>query len=661
MVNSKTGEVNESEKGDKKEKALGSFEYQFFGTVDYQFTAPLHNANEGHPVMYLAGTSSQAIAKNNEEQRQSQNKAQIDFNRPDKEITDHNRATLTFPLWQILPSSIAYASGGRVTFEYDENGDVCRVTEQPGADWTRGDKVDAKFYRWNRSDGKAYALDVRVLPDGNYQLLNQNGNVNTFTTTGKMYQSKPFSTKFDIRQSVVRVYRQLNKGDEGLLSKSELNQGVSMQWRDADDAQLVAMMKVHFELIQILRDKSILKIGRGVSMDEVLDYDDRMRLLFKPEASSASMKTIENLFDAVDSDNDQNISLSELKEKISQQKLTPAQKSSFNYILLHTEKLHAFTPGGYVDRTERMTKNEFLAHYADVYEQEIGRYVQAGGWGLEKVWRNTMEANRSLYADLNQPAKSIKIEAIKQGQVGDCLFLAALGSLISVRPQSILKLITQHENNTFTVLFPGAPDMPITVAAPTSTELALYAKGSDFGIWAPLLEKAYGLLVAKRKNLSTVIPAENTATKENFKSLEILTGNKTRWEYTQNSFSRAFGNCERSISEADLRDLLGRCFLQQQAIMAAALKGASPERGEPLIVHMHAYSVIGWEPSRGEVILRNPWGVVPLNATHTDLFRFETGKQVIDDNSEGILKLPLASFYNKFEAICIESPATVGG
>jgi hypothetical protein len=137
-----------------------------------------------------------------------------------------------------------------------------------------------------------------------------------------------------------------------------------------------------------------------------------------------------------------------------------------------------------------MTKNEFLAHYTDVYHQEIGRYIHAGGWGLEKVWRTTMEAKRSLYADLNQPSASIRLEAIKQGQVGDCLFLAALGSLIAVRPQSILKLINQNENGTFTVIFPGAADIPIVVAAPTSTELALYAKGSAFGMWAPLLEKA---------------------------------------------------------------------------------------------------------------------------------------------------------------------------
>jgi hypothetical protein len=670
MVNSKTGDSKDYDKDAKKDAIkdtpLGSFEYEFFASVDYQFTIP-HSTGQSSSQGATQGATRETERKTYQvgqhydaspKGEQGQGNSSINFAGPAKQIIDSNQAVLTYPTWQILPSRVTYANGAKVDFEYDERGDVCKIIEQPGMEWNKAEKVDDTFYKWNRSDGKNFSLNIRVLPDGNYQLLNQNGNVNTFTTAGKMYQSKPFSPKFDIRQSVVRVFRRLNKGEDGLLSKSDLNQGVSAQWNNEDDAQLVAMMKVHFELIQIFRDKAILKIGRGITIDEVLDYDDRMRLLFKSEASPESMKTIGALFDAIDSDGDQNISLAELKEKISQQKLTSTQKTSFNYILLHTEKLHAFTPGGYVDRTERMTKNEFLAHYTDVYHQEIGRYIHAGGWGLEKVWRTTMEAKRSLYADLNQPSASIRLEAIKQGQVGDCLFLAALGSLIAVRPQSILKLINQNENGTFTVIFPGAADIPIVVAAPTSTELALYAKGSAFGMWAPLLEKAYGLLVAKRKNLSTVIPAENTATRENFKSLEILTGNKTRWEYTQDSFSRAFGNCKRTVSPSDLRVILRTCFIQKQSIMAGALKGAAPERGEPMIVAMHAYSVVGWDESRNEVTLRNPWGVVPLNASQTDLFRFEPGKDIIDDLSEGILKLPLESFYSKFEAICVENSAT---
>ncbi len=91
--------------------------------------------------------------------------------------------------------------------------------------------------------------------------------------------------------------------------------------------------------------------------------------------------------------------------------------------------------------------------------------------------------------------------------------------------------------------------------------------------------------------------------------------------------------------------------------MAAALKGSEAKGTVPIIVSMHAYSIIGWDPKREEVLMRNPWGVIPLNANSMDLFKFEQGHKLDDDNTNGIFKLSFADFYNKFEAICIESPA----
>src|SRR4029453_6235089 len=58
--------------------------------------------------------------------------------------------------------------------------------------------------------------------------------------------------------------------------------------------------------------------------------------------------------------------------------------------------------------------------------------------------------------------------------------------------QSIKDMIHVNDDGTYTVTFPGAPDQPVTVAAPTDAELARYAGGSDCGTWAAVLEKAYG-------------------------------------------------------------------------------------------------------------------------------------------------------------------------
>lgn len=59
-------------------------------------------------------------------------------------------------------------------------------------------------------------------------------------------------------------------------------------------------------------------------------------------------------------------------------------------------------------------------------------------------------------------------------------------------PSLIENSIKENRDGTFTVTFKGAPDEPITVTAPTDAELGLYDGGSRFGIWAPVMGKAFG-------------------------------------------------------------------------------------------------------------------------------------------------------------------------
>jgi hypothetical protein len=491
----------------------------------------------------------------------------------EKQITDTNGAVLTYPLWSILPSSIRYFDGNQVNFSYDTKGDICGLVGASGQSYSRKNFLEkshpsgttqfgagtasntAEFSCWQRSDGKEFIAHIRVMPDGAYQILYRNGDVHTWTTDGKRLVGKPFPKKFDIKQSLVRIYGAICVGPNNLLSKAQLDAGVTKNWKNDHDSMLIAMLKVHYELIQLLRDKALLKLGLGLSMDDVLFYDRKMRHLTNPVPTEESLKTIKAIFDLIDQDGDQNVSLSEVKENINSKaqfgrhKLNAEQKKTLNYLTTHTSKLHAFTARGYADRTARMTKNEFMDHYKDVYREQITDFTAACAWGLERAWRKTEMANRRLYANAQNPLESLKVEAIKQGSVGDCLFLAAMASVITVRPEVILSSIKQNENETFTVTFAGAKEVPVAVPAPTSAELALYARGSAYGIWAPLMEKAYGMFIANRNKKPSVIPAENTATRENMKSLEFLTGHSSHWEYTQDTCTRALGLCKRTITE----------------------------------------------------------------------------------------------------------------
>lgn len=666
---------NKQENTQDKSDGLGLGNYQFFvhsvDSLDYKFELPNINTN-----FQFGGSTTLAIVKPSPAvSLVSTGGAPVAASQ--KQITDSNGAVITYPLWSILPNSVLYLDGSQAHFEYDTNGDVSRILRVPGFTYSRkepasnstADALQSElssshqskdFRKWQQSDGNEFLGQITVLPDGNYQILFRSGDVHTFTTAGKRLVGRPFPNKFDIKQSLVRIYGSINHASDKLLTKEELNKGVTIHWTREDDAMLITMLKVHYEVIQLTREKAILKLGQGISMDDVLRYDQIMRRQSNPAPTDESLKTITAIFDLIDEDNDQNVSITEIKDKTAgkakfgSHKLSADQKTTLNYLTAHTEKLHAFTTRGYVDRTERMTKNEFMAHYKDVYREQISSFIAASAWGLDKTWSKTLNADRRLFANEQNPLQSLKIEAIKQGRVGDCLFLAALASLITVRPQVILDCIKMNDNGTFTVTFPGARDIPIAVQAPTSAELSLYARGSEYGIWAPLMEKAYGLLMANRNKKPAVVPAENTATRENMKSLEILTGNSSSWEYTQDSCTRALGVCRRTLSENRLRLLLTACFKQHQAIIAASLEVNPPENGEPLIVGMHAYSVIGWDAQRDEVKIRNPWGVVPKNAGVLDLFRFSPGQLLEDDNSEGVFTMALSSFYKKFQALCVE-------
>jgi hypothetical protein len=139
------------------------------------------------------------------------------------------------------------------------------------------------------------------------------------------------------------------------------------------------------------------------------------------------------------------------------------------------------------------------------------------------------------------------------------------------------------------------------------------------------------------------------------KSLEIIGGRQTRWEYTQDSASRALGMCKQSMNEKELRNLLINCFTQNRAIIAAALKGAAREKSEPAICGMHAYSVVAFDEKSDTVTIRNPWGIVSTQGTQTELYPIGVGRPIVDDGTEGVFKLPLTSFAKKFEALCLES------
>jgi hypothetical protein len=218
-----------------------------------------------------------------------------------------------------------------------------------------------------------------------------------------------------------------------------------------------------------------------------------------------------------------------------------------------------------------------------------------------------------LFATKDNPLASITPDAIDQGTIGNCYFLAAVASVAKTNPESIRDMIKDNRDGTFTVTFPGAPDQPITVEAPSQAELGLYNHGSKHGIWASVVEKAYGKycqssILNRLPNWeSGNTPAEGADGGGWLaSSIELLTGKQTDTDIVV------------LASEADTARKLTEAFSSNQprAVTCGIAKGvmevfgAEGKTGDGFPT-AHAYSIIGFDPAGpdgGTVTVRNPWG-----------------------------------------------------
>lgn len=215
----------------------------------------------------------------------------------------------------------------------------------------------------------------------------------------------------------------------------------------------------------------------------------------------------------------------------------------------------------------------------------------------------------SLYATRN-PLRSIVPDAIKQGTIGNCYFEAALASLAKANPEAIKDMINDNGDGTYTVTFPGDRAHPVTISAPTESERGLYNKGTPRGVWACVIEKAYGAYRREHDLWSTGnIPSEGSDGGGSLSTaIEILTGHSsdgdmiwcTRDDVLRQKLTSAFQN-GRIVTAGSTTDLTSKI----------PLIGSDEDKTADGFPGGHAYSIIGWDPDGpdgGTVTIRNPWG-----------------------------------------------------
>lgn len=244
------------------------------------------------------------------------------------------------------------------------------------------------------------------------------------------------------------------------------------------------------------------------------------------------------------------------------------------------------------------------------------------------------DISHELYGDSKYPIISINASAILQGSIGDCFFLASLAAVAQSNPQKIKDAIRDNHDGTYTVTFPGAKDDPITIKGPTQAEQGLYNHASRFGIWASVMEKAYGAY--RQQSLFHRLPSFNlggggtpsegaAGGGDPDSAMELLTGSKISDSSTTSTNSEA------------LAASLDRAF-HQSALKAvtASTKRELPFTDTKTIDHFskgHSYTVVGFTPDgkgAGVVSLRNT--SASYNGTGNDLYSIPLDKLISNFN-----------------------------
>jgi Ca2+-binding EF-hand superfamily protein len=248
--------------------------------------------------------------------------------------------------------------------------------------------------------------------------------------------------------------------------------------------------------------------------------------------------------------------------------------------------------------------------------------------------------SRTLYGDDKTADGVLRMEDVVQGATGDCYFMAGLAKAAESQPQLIRDAIVDNHDNTYTVTFKGDVDHPVTIPAPTDSELALYARGSEHGIWPAVMEKAYARYevdVLKRPlNGGTLQDAVDGG--YNKEVIELLTGNRATELYTPTVPFRAQDGhrIPNPMSGAQLEDKLTQALDAGKLI---ALKAMNPEKLPLGLQDHHAYSVVSIS-NVGDVIVRDPRGTNnPFGWEYTTLTKSDLQKFDLEFNVETDEKL----------------------
>lgn len=469
-------------------------------------------------------------------------------------------------------------------------------------------------------------------PDALPQQTAQSANHES-TLNESAYESTDRLILTDLNEVTLSIFDDIDADKNGHLTKEELAVAVQDDSYKGQEAQALTALYASVKGFQRLNDDEWFSDETGITRSDAHEFD------YLATKYASDTDTLRDAFgwSMSDYDRDQNGRLSfwEVGDALYGNKQLGEDDRR---ILTYLENNYGQVRDAHDDHEwffeiKMITPQDIAAQYTEVAlnsrEGTIANFLQPIAYRAFEM--QSPEISRELFADAAHPERSVTPDAIDQGRTGDCYFLAALAAVAQSDPQSIVQMIKDNQDGTFTVNFPGKQH-PITVDAPTDTELGLFNGGSNSGIWASVLEKAYGKYVKTyygEEGLTDIEAAGNGGYPA--VALEALTG-----AYFRDDVINYLSDVEIVATLIDnFRSGQGK---PMTVSTARGSESESPDFTKDGFARQHAYTVLGAganENGEFAITIRNPWG---------------DG----DDNTSGTVDLTLEQFMRNFTVITYE-------
>jgi len=341
----------------------------------------------------------------------------------------------------------------------------------------------------------------------------------------------------------------------------------------------------------------------------------------------------EEAFGRLDEDGDGIISQHEIEVAMSNPAITGSTAQLVEVLKIYREDLRGlsndeFGPETGISREDMKAFEGLLKKDREHRSDEENALVD----GMQKRLNHSRavldNVERHAFPSLDHPEENIKPEAVRQGCYGDCYFIASVAAFANTAEgkQAIKNMIKVNSDGTYTVTFPGDPDNPVTVSAPTDSELSYYTEGTENGLWPAILEKAYGTYTDRLNIISEEGIEEGS---NSGAAMKLLTGKDVKTDSISDSRS--------SIDETDRK-------------LTAAVRNGKPMTAgidhwahhDPGLQNSHRYSVLDYDPTTKMVTVRNPNGYNELE---------DKDGNILDDHHDGIFKMPLDQFCRNFSRV----------